>query len=326
MNIDIHAHYVSPKIVDLVTEGKFSPELTVKKIDDSIAFSFPTGITRKFFDSMTDTEKRIKHMDELSIDIEVLSTWVDVYGYDLPRQLASKYSSAINESLALKVMEYKDRFRFVATVPLPWGKEAAVALRDSVERLGAIGSMIGTNIGGVNLDDPRFEPFWQASEELSAPVILHPLNVAGIERLRSYYLSNLIGNPFETAIAASSLIFSGIMDRYPELKVILLHGGGYFPHGIGRLNHYFGVRQETKMAKSEPSSYLRRFYYDSIVFDSKIMCALVGLVGEDRILIGSDYPFDMEPRKFMEMLESVFGEKSSSLLKENTMRAFPRLQ
>ncbi len=325
MNIDIHAHYVSPKLVEKVRSGSFSPELTVRQVEDSFAFNFPWGGSRKFLANMTDLERRIKHMDEISMDVEVLSTWADLYGYDLPKELLARYHTSINESLSQTAKEHPDRFRFVATVPLPWGEEAAKVLRDGIERLGAVGSMIGTNIGGANLDDPRFEPFWSASEELSAPVILHPLSTAISERVKPYYLANLIGNPFDTMIAASSLIFGGVMDRHPRLRVVLLHGGGYFPHGIGRLDHGFNVRPETKKARSEPSSYLRRFYYDTIVFNPKILRALVEMVGQDRIVIGSDYPFDMEPRGLMEMIKGVLGENAFSLLHQNTKKAFPLL-
>ena len=325
MTVDIHAHYVSPELVKLVSDGTFAPELQLKKSASASSFSFPTYLTRPLFEKMTEVEKRMEHMSALSIDQEVLSTWVDIYGYDLPRELSKKYHTAINEALATTVKEHPQRFRFVATVPLPWGEEAAKVLQDSVDRLGAIGSMIGTNIDGANLDDPRFEPFWQASEELSVPVILHPLNVAGKERLKSYYLGNLIGNPFDTTIAAASLVFGGVLDRHPKLKVVLLHGGGYFPHGIGRIDHGFDVRSETKTIKQKPSSYLERFSYDTIVYDEKILDSLVRRVGRDLIVLGTDYPFDMEPKNVMGLTRSIFGENAGSILEANAKRIFTRL-
>ena len=325
MTIDVHAHYVSPGLVKLVSEGTFAPELQIKKTANTSSFSFPTYLSRPFFEKMTDVQNRMEHMHELSIDKEVLSTWLDISGYDLPREVSKKYHSTINEALAGAVEEHSQKFRFVASVPLPWGDEAAKVLQDSVDRLGAIGSMIGTNINGSNLDDPRFEPFWQASEELSVPVILHPINVAGQERLKSYYLGNLIGNPFDTTIAAASLVFGGVLDRHPKLKVVLLHGGGYFPHGIGRIDHGFKVRPETKTVPQEPSSYLRRFSYDTIVYDEKIFDSLVRLVGKDLIVLGTDYPFDMEPKNVLGMARSIFGDNVGSILEENAKRIFTRL-
>ncbi|MGI0079869.1 MAG: amidohydrolase family protein [Nitrososphaerales archaeon] len=325
MTTDIHAHYVSPELVKLVSDGTFAPELQLKKNANTSSFSFPTYLTRPFFEKMTDVEKRIEHMHQLSIDKEVLSTWVDIYGYDLPRDVSKKYHSAINETLAAAVKQHPQRFAFVATVPLPWGEDSVAVLQDSVERLGAIGSMIGTNINGSNLDDPRFEPFWKASEELSAPVILHPLNVAGKERLRSYYLANLIGNPFDTTIAATSLVFGGVLDRHPKLKVVLLHGGGYFPHGIGRIDHGFDVRPEAKTITQKPSGYLQRFSYDTIVYDERILDSLVRLVGRELIVLGTDYPFDMEPKNVMGMTRSIFGENAGSILETNARKIFTRL-
>lgn len=312
-------------MVELVSNGTFSPELTVKRTDGSMSFNFPTAVTRPFFAKMTDLENRVKHMDEIPIDIEVISTWVDVFGYDLSAKVIGKYSKALNESLSAAARSNPQRLRFVATVPLPFGELAAETLKDAVDRLGAIGSMIGTNIAGANLDDPRLEPFWDASEKLSAPVILHPLKVAGANRLSSHYLHNLVGNPFDTTIAASSLIFGGVMDRHPDLRIVLVHGGGYFPSGIGRLDHGFNVRPETKGAKNAPSSYLRRFYYDTVVYDARVLKSLVDMVGRDRIVIGSDYPFDMEPKNYMEYTKSVFGESMSTMLQENTKRVFPLL-
>ncbi len=325
MAIDIHAHYVNPKLVKLVSEGKFAPELQVKKTSDSFSFSFPTRLSRPFFGKMTEVEKRLEHMTEIGIDTEVLSTWADVYGYDLPSTVAKRYHTAINESLAEVAKENPNRFRFVATVPLPWGEEAAVVLEDAIDRLGAIGSMIGTNVSGANLDDKRLEPFWKASEDLSAPVILHPVTVAARERLSSYYMENLLGNPFDTTVAAASLIFGGVLDRHPKLRVVLLHGGGYFPHGVGRLDHGFQVRQEAKTIPNAPSSYLGRFSYDTIVYHEKILEALSRMVGNSSILLGTDYPFDMEPKNFMEMIRSVFGNQTEMVMQQNANRIFTRL-
>jgi aminocarboxymuconate-semialdehyde decarboxylase len=325
LTVDIHAHYVSPSLVKLVTDGNFAPELSVKKTNDTVSFSFPTKVSRPLFAKMTETSKRLEHMTELGIDTEVLSTWVDVYGYDLPRELAKIYHTSINESLSNAVTENSRRFRFVATVPLPWGEEAAGVLEDAVDRLGAIGSMIGTNINGTNLDDSRFEPFWKASEDLSSPVILHPVTVAAKERLGSYYLENLLGNPFDTTIAAASLIFGGVMDRYPKLKVVLLHGGGYYPYASGRLDHGFDVRKEAKTISNPPSSYIERFSYDTIVYNERLLDSLSRIVGIESIMLGTDYPFDMEPKGFMKMIHSVFGDKARKILQDNAESVFKRL-
>ena len=155
------------------------------------------------------------------------------------------------------------------------------------------GAQIGSNIAGKNLDDPELEPVWATAAELDAFILMHPINVAGADRLSSYYLTNLIGNPLDTTIAAACLVFSGVLERHPTLKICLAHGGGFVPYQAGRFVHGWHVRAEPKRSSPSRRPIAQAFYFDTIVHSKEALEFLVGNAGADRVLLGSDYPFDM---------------------------------
>jgi aminocarboxymuconate-semialdehyde decarboxylase len=188
---------------------------------------------------------------------------------------------------------YPDRFVALATLPLQDPDAAATEVDRAIGDLGCRGIYLGTNIRGTELTEASFLPVFERIHELRAPIFLHPINVIGAQRLTSYYFHNLLGNPFDTAVAAANLIFSGLLDRFPRLEICLPHAGGALPYVIGRLDHGWEVRQECKALKKPPSSYLRRFTYDTISHDQDALRYLIDLVGADRVLMGSDYCFDM---------------------------------
>src|SRR5437763_8960580 len=170
-------------------------------------------------------------------------------------------------------------------------KLAADELRHAMGKLGLRGVHIGSNVAGKNLDDPELEPVWATAAELGAFILLHPINVAGADRLSSYYLTNLIGNPLDTTIAAACLVFSGVMERHPQLKICLAHGGGFVPYQAGRLVHGWQVRTEPKRKLTKPpTDSLKRFYFDTIVHSKEALEFLVDTAGADQVLLGSDYP------------------------------------
>ena len=179
-------------------------------------------------------------------------------------------------------------------MPLQAPQRAADELRRAVRTLGFRGAMIGSNVQGKNLDDPALEPLWATAAELDALILIHPYNVAGADRLRSYYLNNLIGNPLDTTIAAACLVFGGVLERHPKLKVLLVHGGGFVPYQAGRWVHGWNVRPEPKVhLKQSPEPWIDRFYYDTILHAKPQLEFLVESVGASRVLLGSDYPYDM---------------------------------
>jgi aminocarboxymuconate-semialdehyde decarboxylase len=315
--VDFHAHYLAPSVVEQICRGDFGPHVLATGSDDETCFQFATTRSRSVPARMTDVAERIRHLDQCEISIQVLSTWIDMFGYDLPEDVAVRYHTRINEGLADAVGTHPSRLRFLASVPLPWGEAAVSVLQDAVIRLGAAGSMIGTNVCASNLDDPRLEPFWAASAQLGRPVELHPVNVAGADRLGGYQLANFLGNPFDTTVAAASLIFGGVLDRHPNLDVILVHGGGYLPYAAGRMTHGRRARNIAPDLQQEPIDYLGRFHYDTIVYDARLLPVLSGLVGIERIVLGSDYPFDMEPPDIVATVTAAFGSDALQVLAGN---------
>lgn len=319
-HVDVHAHYLAPSVVEAIRSGEFEPHIRILDTPEGPRLKYPTTVSRPLMPAMTDLDDRLKQLDQRGLDVQVLSPWIDTFGYDLPEDVAIRYHANLNEGMAAAVRAFPDRFRFFASVPLPWGGPTESALTDAVGRLGAVGSMIGTNVTGRLLDDPAFTPLWETSARLGVPVELHPVDVAGQDRLDRYQLDNFLGNPFDTTIAATSLMFGGVLDRYPNLDVILLHGGGYFPYAVGRLTHGRKARGVAQELEHAPAEYLKRFYYDTIVYEREALETLARVVGVDRLLIGSDYPFDMEPDEIVSTVTAALGPQGMNILAQTAHR------
>ena len=213
--------------------------------------------------------------------------------YELPSDLGRRWSQALNDAIADSAQTFPDEFIGFATVPLQDVSAAVHELERAVKDLGLEGVEIATSVNGVGLDDRSLDPFWQISQDLNLPILIHPHYVSGADRMGSYHLRNLVGNPAETALAGARLLFGGVLERYPGLKIILSHGGGALPHLCGRLQQGFQVRSECRARASEPMDHLRHLYYDTIVFDEMILRHTVEIVGASQMVLGTDYPFDM---------------------------------
>ena len=233
-------------------------------------------------------------MAATKVDMQVLSVSPQTFLYAQPPALAAAFARIQNEQMAKQVQARPDRFHAIATLPMQAPKLAADELDHAMRVLGLAGAQIGSNIAGRNLDDPELEPVWEVAAKLGAFILIHPINVAGIDRLSSYYLNNLVGNPLDTTIAAACLVFGGVLERYPSLKICLAHGGGFVPYQAGRFVHGWHVRTEPKRKLAKPpTASLNRFCFDTIVHSKEALAFLVGSAGADRVLLGSDYPFDM---------------------------------
>ena len=294
--VDSHTHILTEEAMRLLTKEspKVAPVLkglgtakaTLEIGGHVVQDPMPTEIW--------DLGMRLRDMDANNVDVQVLSPTVFTFFYHQEPKLALACAAIQNEEIATVVKRQPDRFIGLGSVPLQAPEQAASELRRAMTKLGLRGAMIGSNVMGKNLDDPGFEPLWAAAEELGAFMFIHPVEVAGANRLTSYYLRNLIGNPLDTTIAAASLLFGGVMDRHPKLKVCLAHGGGFMPYQAGRWRHGWSVRPEPKKnMPREPENIIGRFFYDTILHADASLEFLIAQAGHDRVLLGSDYPYDM---------------------------------
>jgi aminocarboxymuconate-semialdehyde decarboxylase len=293
--LDIHTHVLTEEMIGLIRKEapKVAPRMTA--IDtDSFILEIAGTPYRPFPRGGFDLERRFADMDAAEVDVQVLSATPQSYLYDQEPALTVACATIQNDQIAKLVATHPDRFLGIATLPMQAPELAAAELRRAVRTLGLRGAMIGSNIMGRNLDHPELEPIWSAAAELDALLLIHPVNVGAADRLRSYYLNNLIGNPLDTTIAAACLVFGGVLERHPKLKVCLVHGGGFVPYQAGRWAHGWQVRPEPKVnLKQSPEPWIERFYYDTILHSKDSLEFLIGSAGPKRVMLGSDYPYDM---------------------------------
>jgi aminocarboxymuconate-semialdehyde decarboxylase len=289
MVIDLHSHYfplaavwngTNPAVnVSEGTDGGYVVEVGGHRLD----------ISHDLFDLDTQREA----LQRQGLDRRTLMPPPYTILYELDAEAGLDWSRMLNDAISKAALDDPDEFIGFATVPLQDPEMAVQEVRRAIQQLGMGGVEILTNVNGGGLDDPALEPFWEEVERLRVPMLIHPNNVAGGERMGAFYLRNLIGNPTETAQAGARILFAGVLERYPDLKIILSHGGGALPNLIGRLRHGFEVRPECRERAEHPIESLRRFYYDTVVFEPVILRHLVEIVGIDQIVLGTDFPFDM---------------------------------
>jgi aminocarboxymuconate-semialdehyde decarboxylase len=274
--------------------------------------------TREFVDSETILDK----LKKSGVDAVLLCPWVSLVRYEATPEESLDACQVQNDALCALVKKHPQQIAALGMVPL---QDVSLAIKE-LERLmqsGLKGVEIGTHINGVYPGDARFRPFWEACESLGAFVFIHPVEGGGRAELRDYYMWNVIGNPMETTVAAGHLILSGVMDAYPRLKILLAHGGGTLPYLHGRLDRGFKQRPEiNKVISRLPTEYMKQFYFDTITHDAAVLKSLVDLVGADRVLLGSDYPFDMGNENPVELVRDAdLGlENEKKILEENAMQ------
>jgi len=300
MIVDIHVHYLSPRAIEA---ARRSPaRYGVRVLDAAEGPRLVVGAeppTRALLEALYTLDRHLAFFAAQGIDAAVFGPLMDVAGYSLPAAQAGAWSRAQNETLVASLGEAGGRHLGLATVPLQDPGLAADELRVAVGSLGLRGAMVDPNALGRPLGDGAFDPFWRAAADLAAPVILHPFRLEAVERFGRHYLHNLVGYPFETTLAAASLILSSTLDRFPSLEIVLVHGGGLLPYHVGRFDRAHATRPEVRAeGAGRPSGYLRRFHYDTLVQSPPALAYLVNVVGDDRVLLGSDHPFwlgDPEP-------------------------------
>jgi aminocarboxymuconate-semialdehyde decarboxylase len=265
-------------------------------------------------------------MDRDGIDVALISLTPSLLLYWTDPAETARVHRIINDAGAALAQRGQGRLHALATVPLNDPPAAAAELRRVRRELGLVGVEIGTSVGETMLDDPSLEPFFAAAEELGMPVLLHPytnmVSAPGPE-LQGFHLGNVIGNPFETFVAAARMIVGGVFDRHPDLRVQLVHAGGALPYQLARLDHAYEVRAETRAtAERPPSSYLGNFLFDTVVFDPRALDFLISLAGSEHVLFGSDLPFDMADLSALRLGERVKPQIAAAVLGENALRVY----
>ncbi len=290
--IDTHAHVLIPAAAEYVAPFLGPSALERYANDESKAINKRQIQDRKV--EFTDPHDRIKALAKLGLARQVVSCNPPQCYYGIPADKALKASQIINDGLAAFVATAPERFVGLGTVPLQDPKSFVGEFRRAVRDLGFKGIQVLTEVGDRELSDPAFEPLWQTAAELDAVVMLHPAGYTEGRRLSEYYFSNVIGNPLGTTVALHHLIFSGVLERYPKLNILAVHGGGFLASYSGRIDHAWGARRDARASLPRPpSEYLRKMYFDSVVFTTHQLEYLVRTFGADHIVIGTDYPADM---------------------------------
>ncbi|MDQ0662118.1 aminocarboxymuconate-semialdehyde decarboxylase [Arthrobacter ulcerisalmonis] len=303
--VDVHAHILLPGLQQLVAEA--DPEgfgaqqaLEVRRHGaESMAAS--GRMIKERWPQLTDLNRRLADMDAQGVDVQLVSPSPSHFYYFAGEELALQVAKQANQAVREFVDRAPSRLNGLGLVPLQHPALMVEALEHAVLECGLLGVEIGSfaatpgdaERSTVELSDPRLEPFWSRAEELGALVFLHPFGCSLDERLDRFYLANTVSQPAENAVALSHLIFSGVLDRHPELKVLAAHGGGYLPTTLGRSDRAWKVRPEAHGCANPPSSYLKKLYFDSLVHSPAELRSLVAAAGPEQILLGSDYPFDM---------------------------------
>ncbi|WP_425826126.1 amidohydrolase family protein [Streptomyces fractus] len=293
--VDVHAHVLLPQIEELVAglPGHAEAKELDARRNGPAALAANGPMIGERIPRLTDPAVRLAAMDAQGVDIQLVSPSPSHYHYWTDEETAEKIYRLANEATAAHCASAPDRLRGLGLVPLQHPELAVRALEHALDQ-GLLGVEISSHAPGRELSDPAYEPLWARAEETGAVLFLHPFGCTLDERLDQWYLSNTVGQPTENAVALSHLIFSGVLDRHPDLKMIAAHGGGYLPTHIGRSDHAWSARPDAAAGCAHPpSSYLGRLYFDSLVHDPYVLRELVRAAGADRVLLGSDYPFDM---------------------------------
>jgi aminocarboxymuconate-semialdehyde decarboxylase len=322
-SIDVHAHVAPGPAVNLAPGQDW---YGFTKMEESGRHFLVLGPQRYWLHPkyLWTPEQRIADMDSLGVDVHVLSTWVGLYNYDLPLEVGAATAKDCNDYVAELAKTWPQRFNGLATLPMQDVEAAIGELERAMSQLGLKGAMINDHVNGRTLDELEFLPFWQAAEELGALILFHQAGndtIVAPRDKRNYGLDNAIGNLADRVVTFASLVFGGIMDRHPNLKVCLAHGGGDTCFGAGRLDRGWQVRSEARVnVQQPPSRYVRRFYYDCLTHSEAALRFIIDTVGVDRVVLGSDWPYDMgieSPVEWVNSLESLTQQEKEAILWKN---------
>jgi aminocarboxymuconate-semialdehyde decarboxylase len=315
LRVDIHCHYLNTAAAQKVAHlnpSQYEPHVTFA---NALTRDVNMKQIRDRMPRLADIATRLKDMDRMGIDIQAVSPAPNQTYYWTDPELGIEVARMVNDRLAEIVAAHPDRFVAMGTVPLQNVDLAVIELERCVKSLGFRGVEINPSVNGMDLTDAHLglERFFAKAQALDIVVFLHPIGFTQGDRLVDHYFNNVIGNPLETTVAASHLIFDGVMDRYPKLKVVLPHAGGYLAHYWARMDHAHRARPDCHtVIKKAPSSYLKKMYFDTITFDPQMLRHMIDQYGHDHVLLGTDYPYDMMEEDPVGLIASVPGLKRAA--------------
>jgi aminocarboxymuconate-semialdehyde decarboxylase len=321
MKIDVHWHLVPQAVADGIVAGRVPVAGTVDTSGEIPVVEAPYGFRLRLQERLLDTKHHLAALDDAGLDICTPTLAPPLRQYDAEVESATVFCRAVNDSFAAIQQDTDGRIRPLADLPLQDADAAIAEMKRAVLELGLHGVGIGTNVSGRNLGDEEFRPFWRAVAELDTFVFLHPETVLGAhDRLCKHELENFVGFPVDTAVAAASMIFDGVYQEVGPLKTCYAHGGGAMPYLISRWEHGFKARHAGKPgAIDSPMTYLDSLYCDSLTHGGPQLQFLVDLVGEDHVMLGSDFPFDMgDPQPVRTMEKTVTDDRARDLINGET--------
>jgi aminocarboxymuconate-semialdehyde decarboxylase len=328
LTIDAHCHILVPEVERLVAGRSEKTAESAAQVEAIGSRSFEHNakvMLPAAGPKLTTLEARLRDMEQMGVDVQIVSPTSVQHYYWADVDLAREIVRVTNEHIAAACEKHPDRLVGLGNIALQHSELSIEQLTHCVEQLGLRGVEISSTVNGRELDDPLFERFWAKAEELGCVVFLHPFGTSLGSRVNRFYLSNIIGQPIETTIALSHLIFGGVLDRYPGLKILAAHGGGYLPSYIGRSNHGYAVRPESADMRRAPGEYLKQLYFDTLVYEPESLRHLIEQVGASQLVVGTDYPFDMGMYQIHALLDSVPNlteEDKAAILGGNAAKLF----